>query len=152
MKRAVAGLLACLLLAGCGATPQTPRAAVSAWVRDSGFAEAVTTLVGDAARVHADVTSKASPGDLRRDCSELANNAQGANNELVTPDRQLTEQLSFAYGHLTQFAARCVASAADPARLARLDGTRRAALGALVAGVLRAEDVLGRSLHVDGVP
>ncbi len=98
--RAAALVLGAALLAGCG-TVQTPAQALRGWVRDSGFAGAVTTLRTDARDV-ANVLREPNPaaGRLRLVCAVLLVDAQTANASLPTTDDQVSHLLATAYGDL----------------------------------------------------
>ena len=84
---------------GCGSQYSGANVAqqVQSWVRNSPdpqFATAVSTLRGDMRRV---AEAGGSDAALRTDCDVLVVDALSANQNLPTPDPQLTEVLSQAY-------------------------------------------------------
>jgi len=148
---AIACVLAGISLSACGGT-QTPAEALNAWTSSTQLANAVTALLTDSRAVHDAITMHRDAKVIRTVCAELLLDAQGANDSLPTPDGQLTGLLSSAYGELAAAASRCYGAATLPAKLEAADARRSRAIGSLVAGVLRAEAVLGRPIHVAGIP
>jgi hypothetical protein len=69
---------------------------ISAWVKGTGFGEDIGTLVADNARVPLDV--KNGTGAVHAACATMETDADVANDELPTPDPQVTNWLSTAYG------------------------------------------------------
>lgn len=103
--RPVALVLAALVaFGGCGSTyaGSTVAQQVQSWTRtspDPKFAQAVSTLQGDFRRVAAaQATDATDLGTLRTVCDVLVTDALGANQNLPTPDGDLTDVLSHAYG------------------------------------------------------
>jgi len=148
---AVAVVAAGLALAGCGGA-QSPGSALSSWTSSSQLANAAGTLLNDSGAVRDAIHQHRAASVVKTVCAELLLDAQGANNELPTPDAQLTGLLSGAYDQFAKAASRCYAASGTPVALSRADAIRVGALGLLVAAVLRAEAVLGRPLHVRGIP
>jgi hypothetical protein len=148
---AVAGLAA-MALAGCG-TAVSPAAAVRSWSSAGEFPQSVTTLLRDSADVHHEISFHRPPLNVKTACDELFNDANYENtDELTTPDHQLTNLLADAYDAFIQAADRCANDPGSPTVLAAVDRERHRAVGLLVAGVLREEDVAGRSLGIRGIP
>jgi hypothetical protein len=92
---ALSGLGAGLLLAACGGTPASLAQQVRSWAASTGFAAGTRELTGDLSRL-SDLPSD-SPGARRTACDVLVTDALSANQQLPTPDSQLTNLLSQAY-------------------------------------------------------
>ena len=95
------GFLACaaaVALSSCAGADQqgSPAHRMSAWVDGTGFGQAVGTLVADNARI-ALVAGRGS-GALHAACSTIINDAQAANGNLPSPDPDVTDILTRAYG------------------------------------------------------
>lgn len=153
--------LACVLaastLASCGgSTPRSHQAqaaaALASWSSGASFAAGITTLLTDSTTVREAIASHDAPKVLHTVCVEMLDDAQGTNNYLPTTDPQLTALLSSAYDQLVNAANACYGGTGSAAALAGADRERHAAVGLLVAAVLREEEVVGRSLHVKGIP
>jgi hypothetical protein len=69
---------------------------MSVWVKGTGFGEDVGTLIADNARVPKDV--KNGTGAVHAACGTMEDDADMANGELPTPDGEVTNWLSTAYG------------------------------------------------------
>ncbi len=69
---------------------------MSVWVRGTGFGEDIGTLIADNARVPKDVLNGI--GAVHAACSTLLNDTEMANNELPSPDPEVTDLLTQAYG------------------------------------------------------
>jgi hypothetical protein len=69
---------------------------MSAWVKGTSFGEDIGTLVADNARVPLDV--KNGTGAVHAACGTMETDADVANDELPTPDPEVTNWLSTAYG------------------------------------------------------
>jgi hypothetical protein len=95
---------------GCGSEYAGANVAqqVQSWVKNSPdpkFAAAVSTLRGDMRRV---TEAGGSNGALRTDCDVLVVDALSANQNLPTPDSQLTEVLSQAYNSAANAGRDCL--------------------------------------------
>jgi hypothetical protein len=95
--------VALLLLVGVGAAScagedQIGTAAhrMSVWVKGTGLGEDIGTLMADNARVPKDV--KNGTGAMHAACGTMEDDADMANDELPTPDGEVTNWLSTAYG------------------------------------------------------
>jgi hypothetical protein len=67
---------------------------LSVWVRQTGFGEDIGTLVADNARIYKETTTAA----MHAACGTMEIDADTANDELPTPDAQVSDWLSDAYG------------------------------------------------------
>jgi hypothetical protein len=67
---------------------------VSEWVDHTGFGEDIGTLVADNTRIPKETTT----GGMHAACGTMEVDADTANGELPTPDGQVTDWLSAAYG------------------------------------------------------
>ena len=123
MKRLLS--VALLLLVGVGAAScagedQIGSAAhrMSVWVKGTGFGDDIGTLMADNARVPKDV--KNGTGAVHAACGTMEDDADMANDELPTPDGEVTNWLSTAYGLEGTAATECYnAGVTDPKLLAR---------------------------------
>lgn len=106
MKRLVAVALAGLVLAGCGSIKAS--VAMTSWVANSNFPNAVKTLTTDAAKVaNALRNPSSSKAQLHTVCAVLYLDAQQANSSLPSPDDQSTTLLGEAYNHFSSAANSC---------------------------------------------
>lgn len=98
MPPAALVLLLGLGAASCAGADQvgSPAHRMSVWVGGTGFGEDIGTLVADNARVPKDVPN--GTGAVHAACATLNDDAEMANGELPTPDSQVTDWLSTAYG------------------------------------------------------
>ena len=98
-RRIVSTALVVLLgvgVASCAGEDQvgtTPHR-LSVWVRQTGFGEDIGTLVADNARIRQEKTTAA----MHAACGTMEVDADTANDELPTPDAQVSDWLSDAYG------------------------------------------------------
>jgi hypothetical protein len=69
---------------------------MSVWVGGTGLGQDIGTLMADNARVPKDVAN--GTGAVHAACGTLLNDAQMANGELPSPDPQVTDLLTKAYG------------------------------------------------------
>jgi len=86
-----------LLLGACGASYSgtTLSAQVSSWASSTGFTGAVSQLQGDLRRVKG---YSSTPGSSwKTDCDVLVTDALDTNQNLPSPDQQLTDLLASAY-------------------------------------------------------
>jgi hypothetical protein len=133
-----------MVLAACGSPfpGTTLKQQVRSWAQSTGFATTVDTLQSDARRV-AMVEAGRDPGALRTDCDVLVNDALGANQNLPSPDEQLTMLLSAAYTSAADAGHQCLrAAGGDAGALARASSD----LAAAQSGYIRAQariDALG---------
>ncbi len=74
----------------------SPAHRMSVWVSGTNFGADVGTLVADNARIPKVVPNGA--GALHAACSTMLNDAEAANTELPSPDSEVTELLTRAYG------------------------------------------------------
>ena len=89
---------AALLFTSCAGADQQGSEAhrMSVWVNGTGFGQDIGTLMADNARV-----SKVVPhgtGAVHAACATMINDAEMANGELPSPDPDVTDMLSQAYG------------------------------------------------------
>lgn len=69
---------------------------MSEWVGGTGFGDDIGTLVADNARIPKDIPN--GPGAIHAACGALEDDAEMANGELPTPDQEVSNWLSTAYG------------------------------------------------------
>ena len=83
--------------ASCAGEDQmgSPAHRMSVWVKGTGFGEDIGTLVADNARIP---RSANGTGAMHAACGTMEDDADMANGELPTPDAQVTDWLSDAYG------------------------------------------------------
>ena len=91
--------LVCLLgvgVASCAGEDQTGTAPhrLSVWVQQTGFGQDIGALVADNARIPKETTTTA----MHAACGTMELDADTANDELPTPDAQVSDWLSDAYG------------------------------------------------------
>lgn len=158
MTRRAAGItvaiavVASLALGGCGTVVST-QTAVREWSSAGSFGASVTTLRHDQADVHHEIAFHRPAINVKTDCLELFQDANGANtDELTTPDDQLTHLLSGAYDDYVQASDRCVAASGDAATLASVSRELVRADALLVAAVQVEEALAGRRLGIAGIP
>jgi len=91
-------VLVALGLTGCAGEDQrgTPSHRMAEWVGGTGFGEDIGTLMADNARLPKDVPN--GTGAVHAACGTMEDDAEMANDELPTPDQQVTNWLSTAYG------------------------------------------------------
>jgi hypothetical protein len=85
-------------LTSCAGADQQGSAAhrMSVWVSGTSFGESIGTLIADNARVPKDVAN--GTGAVHAACATLLNDAQMANSSLPSPDPDVTDLLTQAYG------------------------------------------------------
>src|ERR1700722_5265675 len=102
MNRRIPAAALVLLLgvgaASCAGADQigSPAHRMSVWVGGTGFGEDIGTLTADNARIPKDVPN--GTGAVHAACATLEDDAEMANDELPTPDSDVTDWLSTAYG------------------------------------------------------
>jgi hypothetical protein len=69
---------------------------MSAWVNGTSFGEDIGTLIADNARIPKAVANGS--GAVHADCGTLLTDAEMANTELPSPDPEVTDDLTKAYG------------------------------------------------------
>jgi hypothetical protein len=91
------GLLA-LGLTSCAGEDQRGTSAhrMSEWVRGTGLGEDIGTLIADNERIPREVPN--GTGAMHAGCGALLDDAESANGELPSPDSEVTDWLSEAYG------------------------------------------------------
>jgi hypothetical protein len=94
----VVTVVSALCLTSCAGEDQQGSAAhrMSVWVGGTGLGQDIGTLMADNARVPKDVAN--GTGAVHAACGTLLNDAQMANGELPSPDPQVTDLLTKAYG------------------------------------------------------
>lgn len=113
------------VLAACG-SPAPLAAQVRTWAASAGFASSTSELDGDLGRlVH---LPQDSPGARRTACDVLVTDSLTANEQLPTPDDQLTNLLSKAYGAAATAGRDCFAGGTRVALAAPEALTARTAL------------------------
>jgi hypothetical protein len=104
---AAAGLVgAALLLTACGSPTNTTSQRVSAWVSSTALVADINQVKTDAANVEK-VEGLGNPGAIRTNCAVLDLDTETANQNLPSPDQQLTQELSDAYTAEIQAAQDC---------------------------------------------
>ena len=85
-------------LTSCAGADQrgSPAHRMSVWVSGTGFGEQIGTLIADNARVAKDVPN--GTGAVHAACGTILNDAEMANAELPSPDPEVTDLLTDAYG------------------------------------------------------
>ncbi|HLX88055.1 MAG TPA: hypothetical protein VKR22_06325 [Acidimicrobiales bacterium] len=128
-----------LLGFGCGgSTPGSLSAQVTSWARDAGFAASLTRLRADLTR-----SAQASPGAARRTaCDVLVTDSLLANQQLPTPDAELTADLSRAYAGAAGAGRACFSGATgEQTLLTEAERDRSQARTALVVAEARYDAV-----------
>ncbi len=87
-----------LVLSACAGADQQGSAAhrMSVWVSGTGLGQSIGTLVADNARVAKVIAN--GPGAVHAACGTIVNDAEMANSNLPSPDPQVTDLLTQAYG------------------------------------------------------
>jgi hypothetical protein len=101
---AIAGLSA--VLASCGSASSTTAQRVMSWSSSSTLSSDISQIRADAANV-AKVESIGNPGAIRTNCAVLDLDTENANQNLPSPDQQLTTELSDGYAAEIQAAQDC---------------------------------------------
>lgn len=149
-RLAAAVVLAGVALCACGT--QSAASAVHQWASTSSLHTAVEDLLGDSSRVHAAIVTHQGAQLVRTTCTVLYEDALGTNDELPTPDAQLTTLLSNAYDGYVRAAVTCYDDASSASVRARVVRELAAAQGELIEAVLREEAVTGIGLGIKGIP
>lgn len=87
-----------LLLSSCAGEDQmgSPAHRMSVWVSGTSLGEEIGTLIADNARIPKDVPN--GTGAVHAACATLLNDAEMANTNLPSPDPEVTDLLTKAYG------------------------------------------------------
>jgi hypothetical protein len=131
----------------CAGLDQTGSAShrMAEWVSGTAFGEDIGTLVADNARVPKDVPH--GTGAVHAACGTLEDDAEQANGELPTPDSQVTDWLSTAYGLEGTAGTECYSAGATNRKLLAESARDTAKADALYLQVLaRIRSIDGRSV------
>jgi hypothetical protein len=135
-----------VVLAACAGAEQTgtPAHRVSTWVSGAGAGAAIGAIQADNASVDQALAAHSSTGVVRTVCALLANDASAGNNNLPTPDTQLTTALENAYQVEYSAGNDCYSGASGNASLLRRSANeRRQGAADLVKAVERITAVTG---------
>jgi hypothetical protein len=128
--------------ASCAGEDQIGSAAhrMSVWVSGTTLGEYIGTLKADNARVPKEVGA----GALHAACGTMEDDADQANGELPSPDSQVTDWLSTAYGLEGAAANECYGGAGNPKALA--ESARNTAKAELLFSrvIIRIQSIDGR--------
>ena len=142
---AVCGLVPAL--AGCAGQEQSgsPASRVSTWVDGSGAGGSIGAVGDDLRTVGTALDEHQSAGVLRTLCAVLGTDALAGNDSLVTPDQQLTDDLSSAYDAAYAAGEDCYRGAGGDARSeAGFTAQRARATAGLAAAMARIRTVTGQ--------
>jgi outer membrane murein-binding lipoprotein Lpp len=103
-------------LAGCSSKPDSTADRISSWASSTGLTSGIDQIKTDAAGV-AKVEKIGSPGAIRANCAVLDLDTETANQNLPSPDTQLTQDLSDAYTAEIQAAQDCYHGAGKSSEL-----------------------------------
>ena len=125
--RGAALMVAALVLASCGSPfpGATLGQQVHSWVTSTGLTGSLSTLRSDARRV-ALLETRDDAAGVRTDCDVLVNDALSANQNLPSPDSELTRILAAAYAAASAGGRHCLAGAAGNTSLLALSATELA--------------------------
>jgi hypothetical protein len=113
---------------------------LSEWVDHTGFGEDIGTLVADNARI---AKEKSAPA-MHAACGTMEVDADTANDELPTPDGQVTDWLSTAYGLEGTAATECYdAGVTNPSLLAKAERATKRANGLYSRALIRIQSIDG---------
>jgi hypothetical protein len=99
-------LVSSVVLGACSAQDSSTGERVNSWVSSSGLQAEIAQIRADAGNV-ARVEKIGSAGAIRTNCAVLDLDTENANQNLPSPDQQLTTDLSDAYGAEIQAAQDC---------------------------------------------
>ena len=105
-----------LLSCSCSSSSDTTAQKVGSWVSSTGLSGGIAQIRSDAADVRK-VERTMDPGAIRADCAALDLDTESANQNLPSPDEQLTTDLSDAYSAEIQAAQDCYHGAGKSASL-----------------------------------
>jgi hypothetical protein len=144
--RVLAAALVVLLgvgAASCAGEDQvgSPAHRLSVWVRGTGLGGDIGNLVADNARVPKETSS----GGMHAACGTMEQDADAANDELPTPDPQVTDWLSTAYGLEGTAATECYdAGTSDKSLLAKAEASTKKADMLYERVLIRIQSIDGR--------
>lgn len=146
-----AGLLAlaavALLCSACAADEQgSPVTQLTTWVKGTGFEASTAQMRSDIAKADALVGHTDDPLQVHTLCGVILIEIQTANDNLPTPDAQLTAVLGSTYTELGEAANDCFDSVGSAAKQQAFAQHRRAGLIGLAEAQLRIEAVTGPNL------
>jgi len=136
------------LLAGCssGRTPATLAGQVEAWSSSTSFGNGIGVLEADSANVQTVLADHDGAKELQTVCLIFGDDARTANENLPTPDQQLTDELAAGYSDDADAASDCYAGAAGSrSRLDRSAQERDRAAVALGAALSRMQVITGKT-------
>jgi hypothetical protein len=137
-------LVVALAAAGCAGEDQqgTPAQRMSAWVKGTGLGGDIGTLNADNARVPLDVAN--GTGAVHAACGTVEVDADMANGVLPTPDSQVTDWLSTAYGLEGTAATECYNAGATNTKLLAQSARHTAQAHALFErALIRIQSIIG---------
>jgi hypothetical protein len=128
--------------ASCAGQDQVGTAAhrMSTWVKGTGLGEFIGTLKADNARV----PKENGAGALHAACGTMEDDADMANDELPSPDSQVTAWLATAYGLEGAAANECYSGAGNPKALAKSAANAAKAEALFSRVVIRIDSIDGR--------
>jgi hypothetical protein len=143
-----AGLLllaVALAASGCAGEDQqgSPAHRMTEWVNGTGLGGDIGTLNADNARIPLDVAN--GTGAVHAACGTVEDDADMANGELPTPDPQVTDWLSTAYGLEGTAATECYNAGATNTKLLAESARNTAKAHALYQrALIRIQSIIGR--------
>ena len=111
-------LVGCALtLTSCAGADQqgSPAHRMSVWVSGTSLGEEIGTLIADNARIPKDVPN--GTGAVHAACATLLNDAEMANSSLPSPDPEVTDLLTKAYGLEGTAGNQCFAAGSENTKL-----------------------------------
>jgi len=105
-----------VVLGGCSSNPDPASKRVSSWASSTNLTSGIDQIKADAANV-AKVEKIGSPGAVRANCAVLDLDTENANQNLPSPQTQLTRDLSDAYTAEIQAAQDCYKGAGKSTQL-----------------------------------
>ncbi|MHB8682452.1 MAG: hypothetical protein ACYDA2_10225 [Acidimicrobiales bacterium] len=115
-----------LVLAACSGATASLERQVAAWAQSTSFSADLSRLRGDL--THVDALQNQAGAAMRTECDVLVTDTLDANQQLPTPDQQLTTLLEDGYSAAGNAGHECfTAAAGDVALLARSASERAAA-------------------------
>jgi hypothetical protein len=120
--------------AGSGSSPGQR---LASWASSTGLGQDIGTMEGDASHVRETLADHEGTGDVHTVCAAMANDAQTFNDELPSPDAEVTQLLARAYGLEYDAAEACY----------RAGATNRALLAQSARDRKRATSLFDRVVH-----
>ncbi len=118
---------------------------MSVWVSGTNLGEEIGTLIADNARIPKDVPN--GTGAVHAACATLLNDAEMANSSLPSPDPEVTDLLTKAYGLEGTAGNQCFAAGSENTKLLAESQRNRIKAEALFDQVLqRIRQIDGRSV------